>query len=52
MKNLLRELGIVLDIKTNDEAYIMLHAINLLENRLGASRPTADKPNQSPDMNR
>ncbi|HET6460043.1 MAG TPA: hypothetical protein VFG29_04565 [Syntrophales bacterium] len=35
MKNLLKRSGVALDIKTNDEAYIMLHAIGLLENKLG-----------------
>lgn len=35
MKNLLKHTGVDLDIKTNDEAYIILHAINLLEIRLG-----------------
>ncbi len=34
MKNLLKNSGIIFDIKTNDEAYIILQAINLLENKL------------------
>jgi two-component system, NtrC family, sensor histidine kinase KinB len=38
MKKLLNGSGITLDIKTNDEAYIILHGINLLENKLG-TRP-------------
>jgi two-component system, NtrC family, sensor histidine kinase KinB len=35
MRDLLKSSGIALDIQTNDEAYVMLHAINLLENKLG-----------------
>jgi len=35
MRNLLKSSGVAFDIKTNDEAYIILHAINLLENKLG-----------------
>ena len=35
MKNLIKESGITLDIKTNDEAHIILQSINLLENKLG-----------------
>ena len=35
MRNLLKNSGVAFDIKTNDEAYIILHAINLLENKLG-----------------
>jgi hypothetical protein len=35
MRNLLKGLGINLDTETDDEAYVMLHAINLLENRFG-----------------
>ena len=35
MGNLLKGLGINLDTETDDEAYVMLHAINLLENRFG-----------------
>ena len=34
MKGLLEKSNIVLDIKTNDEAFIILQGINLLENRL------------------
>jgi NtrC-family two-component system sensor histidine kinase KinB len=34
MKELLKKSGIVLDIKTNDETFIILQAINLLENKL------------------
>ena len=32
MKSLLNKSDIVLDIKTNDEAFIILQGINLLEN--------------------
>jgi hypothetical protein len=35
MKDLLKNVGVTFDIKTNDEAYIILHAINLLETKLG-----------------
>jgi sulfur transfer complex TusBCD TusB component (DsrH family) len=38
MKNLLKESGITLDIKTNDEAHIILQSINLLENKLGVKK--------------
>lgn len=34
MRTLLQKSGIVLDIKTNDEAFIILQGINLLENKL------------------
>ena len=34
MRNLLKSSGVDFDIKTNDEAYTLLHAINLLENKL------------------
>jgi NtrC-family two-component system sensor histidine kinase KinB len=36
MKSLLKKSGVVLDIKTDDEAFIILQGINLLENRLDA----------------
>lgn len=35
MKDLLKENGITADIKTNDEAYIILQSIKLLEQKLG-----------------
>jgi len=38
MKNLLKGSGITLDIKTDDEAQIILHSINLLENKLGTKK--------------
>ena len=38
MKNLLKKNGMTLDIKTNDEAYVILHAINLLENKVDANK--------------
>ena len=36
MKGLLGKAGLALDIRTNDEAHIILQAINLLENKLSA----------------
>jgi two-component system, NtrC family, sensor histidine kinase KinB len=44
MKNLLKNSGFTFDIKTNDEAYIILQAINLLENKLGIKEE--DKHNE------
>jgi len=38
MKNLLKNVGVTFDIKTNDEAYNILHAINLLESKLGVKK--------------
>ena len=38
MKNLLKESGITADINTNDEAFIILQSINLLENKLGVKK--------------
>jgi cell division protein ZapA (FtsZ GTPase activity inhibitor) len=38
MKNLLKSIGVVFDAKTNDEAIVILQAINLLENRLGVKK--------------
>ncbi len=38
MRNLLKNSGVAFDIKTNDEAYIILQAINLLENKLGVKK--------------
>jgi len=38
MINLIKESGITLDIKTNDEAQIILQSINLLENKLGIKK--------------
>ncbi len=43
MKNLLQKTGIAFDVKTTDEADIMLHAINLLENKLGATKQDPSK---------
>ena len=42
MKNLLKISGVDFDIKTNDEAYVILHAINLLENKLGVKKENID----------
>ncbi|MGD0275206.1 MAG: hypothetical protein ABSB79_03965 [Syntrophales bacterium] len=41
MRNLLKSSGIAFDIKTNDEAYIILHGIGLLENKLGVKKENA-----------
>jgi dolichyl-phosphate-mannose--protein O-mannosyl transferase len=38
MRNLLKSAGIAFDDTTKDEAYVMLHAISLLENRLAEKR--------------
>ena len=41
MRNLLNNIGVAFDIKTKDEAFIILQAINLLENKFGVKN--ADK---------
>ena len=38
MKNLLKSSGFSFDPRTNDEAYVMLQAINLLENKLAVKK--------------
>ncbi len=38
MKDLLKNVGVTFDIQTKDEAYIILHAINLLETKLGVKK--------------
>jgi hypothetical protein len=38
MKDLLKNVGVTSDIQTKDEAYIILHAINLLETKLGMKK--------------
>ena len=38
LRNLLKNIGVTFDLNTNDEAYIMLHAIGLLENKLGMKK--------------
>lgn len=38
MRNLLKNIGVAFDLNTNDEAYIILHAIGLLENKLGMKK--------------
>jgi hypothetical protein len=35
MRNLLKGAGIAFDLKTNDESYVLLHGLDLLENKLG-----------------
>jgi NtrC-family two-component system sensor histidine kinase KinB len=42
MKGLLKKSDIVLDIKTNDESYVILQAINLMENKLDAKGTAKD----------
>ena len=41
MKILLKKSGVTFDIKTNDEAHIILQSINLLENKLGIKKNDA-----------
>ena len=43
MKDLLKNVGVTFDIQTKDEAYIILHAINLLENKLGVKKDDSRK---------
>lgn len=43
MKELLKKTGIALDIRTDDEAYIILQAINLLENKLNTKTKNLEK---------
>jgi two-component system, NtrC family, sensor histidine kinase KinB len=38
IRRLLKDIGIAIDLKTNDEAYIILRAIGLLENRLSVKK--------------
>ena len=38
MKDLLKSAGVAFDIKTNDEAYIILQAINVLKDKLGVGK--------------
>jgi len=45
MRNLLKNIGVAFDANTNDEAYIMLHAIGLLENKLGMEEEKVRRPN-------
>ena len=35
MRDLLKNIGVAFDVKTNDEAYVIMHALSLLENKLG-----------------
>ncbi len=35
MRNLLKGAGIAFDLKTNDESYVLLHGLDLLEDKLG-----------------
>ena len=40
--NLLKNMGIAFDINTRDEAFVILQAINLLENKLGVKNEDRD----------
>lgn len=42
MKKLLKSTGTAIDIKTNDETVVILHGINLLENKFGLSQDAKD----------
>ncbi|MFH0997615.1 MAG: hypothetical protein V1844_19275 [Pseudomonadota bacterium] len=42
IRNLLKKMGIAFDINTRDEAFVILQAINLLENKLGAKNEDTD----------
>ena len=44
MRDLLKKIGIALDIKTNDEAFVILQAINLLENKFGVKSSEETTP--------
>ncbi|MGZ5487711.1 MAG: hypothetical protein ACXWF4_04195, partial [Candidatus Aminicenantales bacterium] len=44
MKSLLERSDIVLDIKTNDEAFVILQGINLLENKLDGAPARSPRP--------
>jgi hypothetical protein len=43
MKELLQKTGIKLDTRTTDESFVLLHAIDLLENRLAPIRRAKNK---------
>jgi len=49
MKELLQKTGIKLDTRTTDESFVLLHAIDLLENKLAAQKRRGKKvkPNRS-----
>jgi two-component system, NtrC family, sensor histidine kinase KinB len=44
IRNLLKNMGIAFDLNTNDEAYMILHAIGLLENKLGMEEEKVRRP--------
>ena len=44
MKDLLKKIGIAIDLKTNDEAFVILQAINLLENKFGVKSSEETTP--------
>jgi len=43
MRQLLKKMGITLDINTDDELYVILQAINLIENKAGGDTKTVPK---------
>ena len=42
IRNLLKNIGVALDMNTGDEAFVILQAINLLENKLGVKNEDRD----------
>ena len=42
IRNLLKNIGVALDTNTGDEAFVILQAINLLENKLGVKNEDRD----------
>jgi hypothetical protein len=44
MRNLLNKMGVAFDIKTKDEAFVLLNAITLLENKFGVKNPDETLP--------
>jgi hypothetical protein len=40
MKAFLQNVGVKIDTKTDDEAFVILHSIDLLENKFGKTKPT------------
>jgi hypothetical protein len=47
MRNLLNGIGIVFDIKTKDEAFVILQGINLLENKFGVKNTNKNNEESS-----
>jgi len=44
MRNLLNSIGVAFDLKTRDEAFVLLNAITLLENKFGVKKPDETIP--------